>query len=119
MADEKGLTLSQMLEADDMQPVPVDAPEWGGTVYVLPLTGTQRDMWDQLGINASQKGGSLAGIRSKLLQWSLCDAKGSRLNPTGEHVKKLGDKNGAVVERIACRVLEISGLKEPEKNEGS
>ncbi len=110
----KALSIAEILAADDCQPESVDVPEWGGTVYVLPMTGSQRDQWDQLGMRVN-KGGSLAGMRAKLMGWSLCDESGNRLAPNNADVHRLGEKSSAAIERVAAVILRMSGITEDKE----
>ena len=40
---KKFLTRNEILAVDDLQTQKVDVPEWGGSVYVRGLTGSERD----------------------------------------------------------------------------
>ena len=41
-----GLTRSEILAARDLGTVAVDVPEWGGTVHLRPLTGSERGRFE-------------------------------------------------------------------------
>jgi hypothetical protein len=115
------LTAAEILDAEDRKPEPVDVPEWGGTVLVWPLTGTDRDRY-QGGSVAYRQGpnGTLMMDRvitenshARLVAMSVGDETGARLF-TDAQVIALGKKNGAALDRIFDVASRISRLTPAE-----
>ena len=103
------LTAESILQAEDFSYADVECPEWGGTVRVRSLSGAQR-VTLRKAIDAGQ-----SDVDEMLCVMSIVDEDGNRIfnrNQIGE----LSKKNTIAITRIAKRVLEISGLREPEKS---
>ena len=111
------LSKEALLSADDRQVETVPAPEWGGLVYVRPLSGNQRDELEE----RYQDDKSMIGIRAWIAAAGLCDRDGTSMGFTPAEVKELGDKSGAALDRVAAVVKRISvmtaeDVQELEKN---
>lgn len=118
------LTPDQILAADDLKRERVDVPEWGAGafVYVRTMTGTERDEFEVMEIEARKRAGTstAAGIRGRLAAFTICDENGARLFEGG-HAEALGRKSAAAMSRIfdaAARLNRItaSDVQELEKN---
>lgn len=115
------LTKQQILQADDRRPVRVDVPEWGdgAFVYVLPMSGSDRDWYDQyqceLRFPEGGKEPDWRGLRAGALSRGLCDEGGKLLGFTDAEVLELGDKNGAAIERCFETLKRLSGLGPDEE----
>ncbi len=103
------LSLQQILAAQD-QPVAVDVPQWGGPVYIRPLTGAQWAEMEQM--NKAEMQGDW---RSQLVAWALCDSDGK---PMGATVEQLSGCNAMALDLVATEVLKITtpDQQELEKN---
>ena len=99
-----GLTASQILAANDTKIEAVDVPEWGGTVYVRVLRGTDRDRFEEWVNKEKDK-----SVRCRFLVSALCDDKGSLLF-TPEQVASLNEKSGDVLSRVFERAWDINYL---------
>lgn len=97
------LTKDLVLSADDIKIEAVPTPEWGGTVYVRTIGGTEKDAFE---LGSTRKHGKtreqhLDNIRARLCAYCLCDAAGA---PFFEHPERdapaLGRKSSAALERI-------------------
>ncbi|WP_326659630.1 hypothetical protein [Streptomyces sp. NBC_00385] len=110
------LTPDQIGAADDRRWEDVDVPEWGGTVRVASMSGTDRNAYQKqmliLGSNGRPQGVDLADQYARLLAKCLVDEDFRRLYVTDKQVKGLGAKNGAVLERLATIAKRVSGLGE-------
>lgn len=98
------LSKADLLAIDDRRPVRVEVPEWGGHVYVRPLSGTQRgelEAWE------SENKGSI-GIDGKLVALSLCDESGASLDFTEEDVDRLNDKSTVALQRVLTAIASVS-----------
>ena len=101
-----GLTLDQILAADDLKPVPVDCPEWGGRVFVRGLSGEARDKIEE----RVSAGGSMIGLRALLVSEGLCQEDGTPYGMTPQQVDQLGSKSAGVLSRLADRIQSLSGM---------
>ena len=87
-------------------------PEWGGSVYVRGITGTQRDQWDDRMYRIREgKGTSL--LRGTVAAWCICDADGKRVFNDAD-AGTLGNQDGAALDRIYDVALRLSGLGDAE-----
>ena len=110
------LSREQILEAEDLQTVEVDVPEWDGTVLVRGLTGQERDEYEValLEFRRGPKGERRAEMRwenarAKRLVRCCVDATGTRLF-SDDDVIRLGRKSGAALERVFKQARTLSGL---------
>lgn len=118
----KILTRQQILEADDLATRDVDCPEWGGTVTVRTMTGTQRDRWEA---DRVTKDGEVnrVNIRSQAVALSLVGEDGELLF-TEADVDALGRKSAKALDRVFDVVMKLNGIgaadvEEMEKNSAS
>lgn len=103
------LSADNILNADDFAYAEVDCPEWGGTVRIRSLSGGQR-VTIKKAIDAGAD-----DIDEMLCVMAIVDAEGKRILER-KHIDKLASKNTAPVTRVAIRVLEISGMRDPKKS---
>lgn len=91
------MTLSRdaILAANDSNLVSVDVPEWGGSVFVRPMTGAERDEYD-LEMAGDAK---LKNIRGRLAVRVVCDESGARLFKDSD-AEALGTKSASALDRI-------------------
>lgn len=114
------LSAEQIFKADDTgELVKVDVPEWGGSVYVGILSGTDRDRWELNAADSIDKK-STANIRALLCVYAIRDDKNKRIF-TDNQAAQLGQKSGIALDRVfavAKRVNKISDddIEEIEKN---
>ncbi|MGW0938878.1 hypothetical protein [Streptomyces sp. NPDC002666] len=110
------LTPDEIGAADDRRWEDVPVPEWGGTVRIASMSGTDRNAYQKamlvLGSNGRPQGVDLADQYARLLARCLVDEDFRRLYVTDKQVKALGAKNGAVLERLATVAKRVSGLGE-------
>ena len=120
-----GLTVEEILSAADRQPIEVPTPEWGGVVYILPMSGAERDNFERERLEYDQREDegrdTLISFRAILAAAHLCDEGGERLEFSPAQMMKLGEKNGAVLDRIAAAAIAAAGMteEEVEKLEGN
>lgn len=106
----------QILAAEDLPSENVDVPEWGVTVQVKGMTGSDRDAYEAKGVSF-KKGGQdvevqLADFRIRLLVKCLYDPEsGERLFSDNE-VKQLGSKSGVILERLYEVASRLSGMSD-------
>ncbi|WP_017612116.1 hypothetical protein [Nocardiopsis salina] len=113
------LTAAQIEQVDDRKYEDVEVHEWGGTVRVVGLSGSDRDSYEAAFVDAKGKPASqrLRNVRAKLLVKCLVDGEFNRLF-TDDKAKTLGEKNGAVVDRLFDVARLLSGIGQGAVEEG-
>lgn len=104
------LSREQILGTRDIQTTEVDVPEWGGSVGVKTISAAERDEFEAAFVGAEGDPKKLRNVRAKLVALCLCDADGKRLFTEPGHVAALGEKNGAVVDRLFTECRRFNGL---------
>lgn len=105
------LTKDQILAAEDIPSREVDVPEWGGSVRMRGLTGSERDAYES---SLFQQRGEkrilrTENARARLVAMCLVDDSGQRMFSDSE-VKELGKKSGKVLDRLFDEARKLSGL---------
>jgi len=113
------LDRSSILNFTDLKTEAVDVPEWGGTVFVRTLTGSERDAYE-LAVSEAQKTGRPVNIRAAIAVKACCDESGKRIF-VDEDLDLLGGKSAAALDRVFEVAARLSGIsskdvKELEKN---
>lgn len=111
MANIKGLTRDQILAVNDVQIEAVAVPEWGGTIYVRGMSGTERDAFESsiVEIRGKSRKMNFENVRARLASLTVCDADGNRLF-TEQDIKVLGTKSAGVLQRVFKIAQRLSGL---------
>lgn len=111
-----------ILAVSDIQTEDVDVPEWGGTVRVKGLTGTERDAFEQSCVSGTGKKATfkMNNIRARLVAKTAIDENGALIFQEAD-VEVLGQKSGAALDRVFTVAQRLSGLtkediEELEKN---
>lgn len=112
------LSRQQILDADDRRTERVEVPEWGGSVLIRGLSGTDRDDFESslLIRNGKKRDVSTHNVRSKLLVRCLVDAAGQPLFSI-EDIQRLGMKSAAALTRCFEVAQRLSGLSEQDVEE--
>jgi hypothetical protein len=105
------LNKEQILQASDIQLKEVDVPEWGGSVYVKGMTGTERDKFESsiIEMRGSQQRVNMIDVRAKLACYTICDESGKRLF-TDNEVKELAKKSASALQRVFDVAQKLSGI---------
>ena len=108
-----------ILDTTDLKREYVDVPEWGGTVIIRALTGSERDAYEAE-IVGSDGGTSrkfnLANIRARLVARTVIDESGKRLFLDAD-IPVLGGKSAAVLDRLFTVAQRLSGLSQADVKE--
>lgn len=105
------LTRDQILAADDRRSEVVEVPEWGGSVRVVAMSGTQRDAFEMsLLVNGKP---DPTNARAKLVAASVVDDSGAPVFTAGD-IEALGRKNAAALSRIVEVARRLSAIGEAE-----
>lgn len=111
------LSKEAILGADDRAYEDVEVPEWGGTVRIMGMSGTERNAYQSslvvMGPNGSVQRLNMADQLAKLVGKCLVDENFERLFSEKE-IKELGAKNGAVLERLGNIAQRLSGLRKED-----
>src|SRR5215472_11906275 len=107
----KFLTRDAIFNADDVVTEEVSVPEWGGSVMVRGLSGTERDKFEAAITiqNGSKATVNLRNFRAKLVVLSTYDNDGNRLF-TDADVEKLGQKSASAIQRIFKVSQRLAGM---------
>lgn len=90
------LSKAAILAASDKKMIDIDVPEWGGTVKIRVMTGTERDRFESEFVAGNK---SVDMVRSKMVAKCLCDEEGNRLF-TEQDIPALGEKSAAVLDKL-------------------
>lgn len=102
-----------ILGADDRSFVDVPVPEWGGTVRVGAMSGTDRDAWELLVFGSGDRNKAVENVRASLLAFTIVDADGKRVF-SAEDVKALGAKSSAALDRVFTAAKRLNRLSDDD-----
>ena len=103
-----GLTRDEILRAADCRPEPVSVPEWGGQVWIRPITAAERDRFE-MRFHAAEGAGRYENLRAALVAMALADEEGRRLL-ADEDAAALGAKSAAVLDRLFDVAKHLAGI---------
>lgn len=115
------LTKADILAADDLPTEDVEVPEWGGTVRVRGLSGSQRSLVEATMVAAKGQAVEIRveafkTLRERLVAASLVDENGKRLFSDAE-VGVLGEKSGNALTRVFKVASRLSGMDDGQVQE--
>lgn len=114
------LAREDILAVSDIEIELVNVPEWGGSVYVKGMTGSERDQFESsiisLGSNGKAQKLNLTDSRAKLCSMTICDQTGKKLFSLAD-VKALTEKSAAALQRVFMVAQRLSGLGEEDIKE--
>lgn len=103
------LTRDAILGLHDLKSTPVEVPEWGGTVYVRALNGSERDGLERMITSDSISRAAIAAMVT-------CDNQGVRLFGDDD-VPALAQKHGGALERIVNAAMQFNVLTSASQSE--
>lgn len=117
------LSRDEILNADDLEYIDVEVPEWGGSVRVAMMSGAGRDEYEQSLFKFAPDGSAkpdLQNSRAKLLSVCLVDEKNERLFSVKD-IEALGRKNSRVLDNLHAVADQLnsvtpSAIKDEAKN---
>ena len=115
----KLLTKKQILEADDLPFEIVEVKEWGGSVKIRTMTGTERDSFESslLGEGGKkEKQKMMLDIRAKFASLVIVDEEGNRLF-SAKDIKDLGKKSASCLDKILTVGQKLNGLTSEDIDE--
>ena len=107
------LLWESILAAVDLPREEVPVPEWGGSVWVRTLTGTERAEFELANVRARKAAKDedawFKDYGVRLLALALCDEAGVALVPAGS-VSVLAGKSSLVLDRLVGVAARMNGL---------
>jgi hypothetical protein len=96
----------------------IEVPEWGGSVFIRPLTIHEQARLADLGTKY-EKGSVVERMKNctmRLVQWSVCDERGAALFEAAD-LEPLMAKSASAFLRLQDAILALSGLTEESRRE--
>lgn len=117
MENAKILTREDILEADDINLEKVEVPEWGGMVYLKPLSGIKRDRLENAAHKRNKKGVmDVQNLKVQFVIASTVDSDGNQIF-TPSDAKELNLKNARPIDALFQIVQRLSGLSDEDVEE--
>jgi hypothetical protein len=111
VVEKKVLSATEILEADDIQVVDIDVPEWGGVVKLRPMSAEE-----SIAYNEAVKAGDKRHGAVILASTCLVDEEGKKLF-TEDQARGLVKKSLAALLRIQKVALKVNGFVDDEVKE--
>ncbi len=106
-----------ILTADDLKTEEVEVEEWGGWMLIRTLTGRERDRLEADLLTGKKNGQvNLDNVRAKMVVATAVDKDGNQLFQRGDE-KKLGEKSGAALSKVAVVAQRLAGLSSMDVEE--
>jgi hypothetical protein len=112
------LKRDDILKVADLPREEVHMPEWGGSVLVRGMTGSERDAFEGsiVELKGNKSSVDMRNIRAKLVALTVVDEAGERLFSQAD-VELLGGKSAAALQRIFEVAQRLSGLTQADVEE--
>ena len=96
----------------------VEVPEWGGSVFIRPLTIHEQAKLADLGTKYEKSTvvERMKNCTMRLVQWSVCDGNGNTLFEAAD-LEPLMAKSASAFLRLQDSILALSGLTEESRRE--
>ncbi len=96
----------------------MEVPEWGGSVFIRPLTIHEQAKLADLGTRYEKSSvvDRKKNCTLRLVQWSVCDEQGNPLFEAGD-LEPLMSKAASAFLRLQDAILALSGLTEGSRKE--
>lgn len=106
------LAKEDILAVSDLKTQDVEVPEWGGTVRVRMMSGTDRDAFESSMVTIDAEGKrkpDLKDMKAKLVALTLVDEAGNLMFGAAE-VGHLAAKSAAALERVFTVAARLNGI---------
>ncbi len=107
------LSKAAILAADDKKSIEIDVPEWGGSVRLRVMTGSERDKFEADFVDGKK---SVEMVRAKLVAKCLVDEHGERLFAETE-IPSLSDKSASVLDRLFTECMRLNRFSKGDVEE--
>lgn len=107
---------SEILSADDLKTEDVAVPEWGGTVRIKSLTGTERDAFEQSLMEVKRDGSvksQRANVRARLVAKVIVNEAGETVFNNAD-IPALGRKSAAALDRVASAAQKLNAFSDDD-----
>lgn len=107
----KLLSKQEIVDAQDLKHEIVNVAEWGGSVRVQVMNGTNRDLYE-VGMLTRTEGKSetnLHDMRARLCAMTIADENGTLLFTEAE-ISELGKKSSVALDRVYEVAARLNGL---------
>lgn len=113
------LSKDAILSADDRRYAEVNVPEWGGSVRLRSLSGTERDRFEASFQETKGKAAkdNMENFRARLVALCAVDEEGKLLFSNRQEVILLGNKSVAALQRLFDKCNEMNGISEQDVEE--
>lgn len=103
-----------ILQSDDFRYEEIEVPEWGGSLRLKSLSGTERTAILKL---LNQKKDTVDGVYEKVIIFCAVNAEGGKIFEDNQNTLAiLQAKDASVTQRIGMKALELSGLGQNSKD---
>lgn len=109
----KILTKDDILNAKDTKVIEIDAPEWGGKVFVRKWSAGDLDHYEKSILTNPRHDMTKRGLIAAL---SLSDAEGNKLFVLDD-VEALSEKSAAVLNKVLDEAVRINALDDASQDE--
>jgi|ERR1044071_5118765 hypothetical protein len=105
------LSKDAIWQAQDIKTVDIPVPEWGGTVRLRGLTGSERDAFEALSVQLIGANAKVnqRNLRARLITACAIDEDGAPLFDKSD-VIHLGTKSAVALERLFEACLRLNGM---------
>jgi hypothetical protein len=112
------LTRESILQAKDLDLCPMAIPEWGGTIYVRCMTGTERDAFEAEAYTIRGKNVEInrENFRARLLVRVLVDEENQRIF-SDQDINSLGGKSAKILDQLFSVAMRLNGLSREDVEE--
>lgn len=110
------LSKEQILAANDRRTIEVKVEEWGDTVRLAVMSGTERESFEREWTNSDEK--LLPKYKLKLLRRCLVDANNAPLFSDAD-LDALGEKNAMVLDRLFTECMRLNGFQKDSVEEAA
>jgi hypothetical protein len=111
------LSREAILGADDLPTKDVHVKQWGGSVRIRSLTGTDRDQFEADVLGARRLGQVSPGnVRARYVSLCVVDAEGNNIFSAAD-IEALGRKSGEALDTVYQAVLSLNALSDDDVEE--
>ena len=112
------LNKEEILKASDLRFEELEVKEWGGSVRIRTMTGSERDDFESavLEVKGENIKTNTQNFRAHLLARTLCDADNKLLFKPAD-VNSLGGKAAGVLDKLVTVAVRLNGLSKTEVDE--
>jgi hypothetical protein len=96
----------QAILVNRRKPVPVEVPEWGGTIHLVPLSLTDLLHIEQ--VNRKDDASAKANATALMLARHVTDGSGRRIFEDGDSAQLIETQPATILANLFARLAEIS-----------